>query len=86
MTAKEQQKAQEAAGIDCNVKTSVNNLQVTFEECEQDAEIEREMIFKISSYAAALGADQYEDDAEPALAVEDTAAGSKLPVSRLLKV
>ena len=44
------------------------------------------MIFKISSYAAALGADQYEDDAEPALAVEDTAAGSKLPVSRLLKV
>ena len=29
-----------AAGIDCSVKTAIKNLLVTFEECEEDAEIE----------------------------------------------
>ena len=66
--------AEEAAGIDSNVKTAIKDLLVTFEECEEDAEIEREMISNISSYAAALGTAQCEDDAEPA--VEDTAAAS----------
>ena len=66
--------AEEAAGIDCNVKTAIKDLLVTFQECEEDAEIEREMLSEISSYAAALGTAQCCDDAEPA--GDDTAAAS----------
>ena len=67
MTTKEQRKQLEYTAMNLF-------LLVTFEECEEDAEIAREMISKISSYAAAVGTAHCENDAKPAF--EDTTAAS----------
>ena len=55
------QGAEETSGFDCPVSTKVNmeNGEITVQECEEDADIEAELVSEISAYAASLETKEY---------------------------